>query len=184
MGDITNFTCPRCSYATTAKRYLLSHLRTVRPCEPKDCNQSREDILAELLPKRNNDEPFRCMYCDMCFNTKQSRSRHQLHYCKQRHVLEQQHNEVDALRQLVESLSQEITNLKNQVVHSPSSNVLSSEGNDNMHPLKKQKAKIPQAKRIACWNRYIGEEIGKTKCICCRLIDITTFNFHCGHVVA
>ena len=35
-----------------------------------------------------------------------------------------------------------------------------------------------------CWNTYVGEEIGKTKCICCKTLDITTFDFQCGHIVA
>jgi 5-methylcytosine-specific restriction endonuclease McrA len=50
--------------------------------------------------------------------------------------------------------------------------------------IKKKKAKIPQAKRILCWNTYIGDTIGKTKCLCCKILDITQFSFNCGHVVS
>jgi 5-methylcytosine-specific restriction endonuclease McrA len=45
-------------------------------------------------------------------------------------------------------------------------------------------SKISQAIRIVCWNTYIGEEIGKTSCLCCKTNYITQHNFHCGHVVA
>ena len=38
--------------------------------------------------------------------------------------------------------------------------------------------------KIAVWNTYIGEDIGKTKCMICNINDITQMNFHCGHVVA
>lgn len=48
----------------------------------------------------------------------------------------------------------------------------------------KKKTKIPQAKRMLCWNTYIGESVGKAKCVCCKMIDITQFSFTCGHVVA
>jgi hypothetical protein len=34
------------------------------------------------------------------------------------------------------------------------------------------------------WNINIGEEIGKSKCLCCKTTDITQMSFHCGHVVA
>lgn len=51
-------------------------------------------------------------------------------------------------------------------------------------PTKKKKTKIPQSKRILCWNTYIGEEIGKTKCPCCQIMDISPFAFQCGHVVS
>jgi hypothetical protein len=44
--------------------------------------------------------------------------------------------------------------------------------------------KIPQIKRILCWNTYIGEEVGKALCLCCNTFHITQHNFHCGHVVA
>ena len=47
-----------------------------------------------------------------------------------------------------------------------------------------KKKKIPQTLRIQVWNKWIGEEIGKTKCLCCKLHDISQLNFNCGHIVA
>ena len=32
---------------------------------------------------------------------------------------------------------------------------------------------IPKALKISVWNKYIGEEIGKAKCLCCNITDIT-----------
>lgn len=46
------------------------------------------------------------------------------------------------------------------------------------------KKHIPIAVKRLVWNRYIGEEIGKSKCYCCRLTDITQLTFHCGHVIS
>ena len=34
------------------------------------------------------------------------------------------------------------------------------------------------------WNKYIGDEIGKTKCLCCKQIDILQASFSCGHIVS
>jgi hypothetical protein len=34
------------------------------------------------------------------------------------------------------------------------------------------------------WNTYIGEDIGKSKCLCCKLTDITQLSFNCGHIIA
>ena len=34
------------------------------------------------------------------------------------------------------------------------------------------------------WNKYIGEEIGKTKCLCCNDRFITQMQFHCGHIIS
>ena len=49
---------------------------------------------------------------------------------------------------------------------------------------KKRKTRIPKALCAAIWNKYIGEEIGKTKCPVCMDRFITQMNFHCGHIVA
>ena len=49
---------------------------------------------------------------------------------------------------------------------------------------KKRKKSIPLAIKKIVWNKYIGENIGKHKCYCCRLTDITQISFHCGHVIS
>lgn len=54
----------------------------------------------------------------------------------------------------------------------------------NKHQKSSPKKHIPKSMRIAVWNTYIGEEIGRTKCLVCRHVDITQMNFHCGHVIA
>lgn len=34
------------------------------------------------------------------------------------------------------------------------------------------------------WNKYIGEDIGKSKCVCCKYTDISQMDFNCGHVIS
>ena len=48
----------------------------------------------------------------------------------------------------------------------------------------KHKKKISDTLKRLVWNTNIGEEIGKTKCLCCKSTDITQMSFHCGHVIA
>lgn len=47
-----------------------------------------------------------------------------------------------------------------------------------------KKKRIPAAIKRLVWNIYVGETIGKTKCMCCNWTDITQSSFHCGHVIA
>ena len=47
-----------------------------------------------------------------------------------------------------------------------------------------KKTYIPKTLRIAVWNKYIGEHIGKSKCLCCNITDITQLKFHVGHIIA
>ena len=46
---------------------------------------------------------------------------------------------------------------------------------------KPRKKTIPSPLKRLVWNKYIGEEIGKTKCTRCKQIDITQMSFYCGH---
>ena len=46
------------------------------------------------------------------------------------------------------------------------------------------KKAIPKTLKICVWNKYIGEDIGKTKCLCCKITDITQLKFHVGHIIA
>ncbi len=56
--------------------------------------------------------------------------------------------------------------------------------NTEVKPIKKTKAKIPQAVRTACWDKWIGREKGVAKCLCCNINEISQSNFACGHVVS
>lgn len=49
---------------------------------------------------------------------------------------------------------------------------------------RRKKAYIPKAIKVAVWNTYVGESIGRTKCTVCGTVDMTQMNFHCAHVVA
>ena len=57
----------------------------------------------------------------------------------------------------------------------------SPEPNKYLSP--KKKISIPIALKIQVWDKCIGLEIGKHKCLCCKTIDIIQMSFHCGHVI-
>ena len=50
--------------------------------------------------------------------------------------------------------------------------------------LKNKKQPISSTIKRLVWNKYIGEVIGKSKCTCCFVTDITQLSFHCGHIIA
>ena len=49
---------------------------------------------------------------------------------------------------------------------------------------KKKKQSIPKNVRIIIWNHYIGEDIIKHKCLCCKKVTISNTNFEVGHVLS
>ena len=50
--------------------------------------------------------------------------------------------------------------------------------------IKKKKKPISSTIKRLVWNSHIGEEIGKAKCLCCKITDITQLSFNCGHIIA
>ncbi len=51
-------------------------------------------------------------------------------------------------------------------------------------PKPKEKKSIPAFIRTLVWNQYVGEDMPRTRCLCCRKTWISYQGFHCGHVVA
>ena len=48
----------------------------------------------------------------------------------------------------------------------------------------KKKEAIPSTVKRLVWNTHIGESIGKSKCKCCKVTEITQLSFHCGHIIS
>jgi 5-methylcytosine-specific restriction endonuclease McrA len=49
---------------------------------------------------------------------------------------------------------------------------------------KKKKQSIPKNVRVIIWNHYIGEDIIKHKCLCCKKVTISNTTFDVGHVLS
>lgn len=56
-----------------------------------------------------------------------------------------------------------------------------SKTSDDKKPKKKA---VPKVVRDLAWNKWVGEDIAKTKCFCCGVNEIRMNSFHCGHVLA
>jgi hypothetical protein len=49
---------------------------------------------------------------------------------------------------------------------------------------KTKKKTVPKVVRDLAWNRWIGEDVAKHKCMSCEINEIRMNSFHCGHVIA
>ena len=47
-----------------------------------------------------------------------------------------------------------------------------------------KKKTIPKILKDHTWDKWIGDNIAKTKCMCCEINEIKMNNFHCGHVIS
>ena len=50
--------------------------------------------------------------------------------------------------------------------------------------LKARRRQLPSSVRDSVWNNYIGEDINKHRCLCCKQNIITNRHFHVGHVIS
>uniref|UniRef100_A0A6C0JQC5 HNH endonuclease 5 domain-containing protein n=1 Tax=viral metagenome TaxID=1070528 RepID=A0A6C0JQC5_9ZZZZ len=49
---------------------------------------------------------------------------------------------------------------------------------------KYKKKPISLALKKLVWDKHIGLDIGRTKCVCCKTSEITLISFHAGHIIA
>ena len=47
-----------------------------------------------------------------------------------------------------------------------------------------RKKAIPLSLKRAVWARWIGDDVAKTRCLCCKVQEIHIMSYHCGHVVS
>jgi 5-methylcytosine-specific restriction endonuclease McrA len=51
-------------------------------------------------------------------------------------------------------------------------------------PIIHRRRPLPVSVRDSVWNHYIGEDINKHRCLCCKKVLITNRQFHVGHVIS
>jgi 5-methylcytosine-specific restriction endonuclease McrA len=97
--------------------------------------------------------------------------------------LEKQKNDIE-LRMKEEIKKQEEERLKQEEekrkIEEEEKRKIEEEKKEN----KKKKQSIPKNVRIIIWNHYIGEDIIKHKCLCCKKVTISNTNFEVGHVLS
>ena len=106
-----------------------------------------------------------------------SLSEHKLHTTKQleklkQDIVKQQYEKIDKEKKLQEEKLQEEKKL------------LEETKKIEKEEAKKKKQAIPKQVRVIVWNHYIGDDIIKHKCLCCKKVTITNTNFDVGHVLS
>lgn len=158
----------------------------------------RQELLSRITYRDYKTDITTCEFCNKTIS-KPVIARHKK-TCKQRPRKEHDEND-DILHKLkhvlevhekhedeIQTLKKCVSHFKQQLQFKDTDTASTSRGASQSPTMtlatKTKKSKISQAIRIVCWNTYIGEEIGKSSCLCCKSNHITQHNFHCGHVVA
>jgi 5-methylcytosine-specific restriction endonuclease McrA len=162
-------------------------LKSKKPCETKYSTISREDVL-ESFQRERKLPTTECEFCKkvICMksvkkhlltcNDKPSQPKAKV--ADSSSVAQIDNTIVDGtqhpslnIEERVKYLEQQLEELLKKVV------VNDKDSKPNKNKLNKQM-------RARCWTKYVGEDLARTRCICCQEQMITTFSFECGHVEA
>lgn len=79
-------------------------------------------------------------------------------------------------------IPKQVTNIEinNPIQHTP----INTSFLDISNKPKYKKKSIPLVLKRRLWNKYFGEQNGIAICPCCKLSQISTFSFHCGHIIS
>jgi hypothetical protein len=67
-----------------------------------------------------------------------------------------------------------------QLPQTPMTTVITHANNKTRY----KKKSIPLVLKRRLWDKYFGEQNGIALCPCCKLTQISTFSFHCGHIIS
>ncbi len=93
----------------------------------------------------------------------------------------------EAIKETTKKEAIKETNIKDDIKETTTKdNVKEINKKDNIKETNKKdkKKSIPLSLKRNVWNKYIGEAIGKTLCLCCKLTEISQLNFSCGHIIS
>jgi hypothetical protein len=208
--DDKKFKCPRCGTGTNLKTNLISHLKNKTPCEPKISNISIADALNFFKKKETKLKQLECLHCHKMI-TKRNMKRHieishsnienntqqtetndsesfrdnKTKPCNITHKSPVISHDVIALAKEIHRLSCENEELKKTIQDTEDKHVkIILNITDSETTKLKKKRKISKAVKAACWNKCVGREKGTSICPCCNTHTISTFDFHCGHIIA
>ena len=151
----------------------------------KNTNTNVYNSLKISIQNTNNtsDDNSICKYCDKKLSNRQSRWRHEKICDKNKSTDNKQSEIYNKQNIIITNLTNEIERLKADFKIILNGSPQPNQTNETTQPTQTKKS-IPIAVKRLVWNKYIGEDIGKSKCYCCKLSHITQLTFHCGHVIA
>jgi hypothetical protein len=155
-----------------------------------DKNECTQNNLHDTSCKQKMKTEYYCDFCQFLTTIKKDMTKH----CKSNQHIQKKSSENLSLitnKYVCLVCEKKYDNYKTCWGHSKfcqgkkEKNIITKIQADSEIKKEKQKKKIiPLALRRNVWNKHIGEEIGKTLCLCCKLSNISQMNFSCGHIIS
>ena len=74
--------------------------------------------------------------------------------------------------------------IKNNITESTIHPVRETKQQPQINKPQYKKKSIPLVLKRKLWDKYFGEQNGIAQCPCCKMSQISTFSFHCGHIIS
>jgi hypothetical protein len=189
MYNMTKYTCDDCDKKFTKKHNYEIHINRKIKCTDRLYDNE-------------------CIYCQKSFANKSCVTRHIKNNCSTYKKPENNEKEIydNKLKELLEQnkiLKYEINTLHDKYVklkthkinHTPLHSKLDEvditpEAKQDIckilsvYDISLKKQNVPATLKRAVWHTHMGDCVGKAKCVCCQITDITQLSFHCGHIVS
>jgi len=180
------FTCDICQHSWDRKYDYIQHLKTTKhEKRKKKYLLQHEQVINEdvEITGKMIESVFICDYCQFSTKVKKDANKHKTmdHHIVKQYKCTKCDKHYEKYKKCWEHSKICQGKKENIIVEQIETPVEITEKPKKEKPKKKI---IPLALKRNVWNKYIGEEIGKTLCLCCKLTDITQMNFSCGHVIS
>jgi chromosome segregation ATPase len=212
--DINKRTCPHCEEIYSSPKAVKVHMNICKKKPPEEYliemqKNKLEEIITQLSKKLDNqnneinDMKNKLLNNDVKINDqnnelkdlKSKLSNNNSKIDKQNDKLEGIKSKLTDNNSKINKQTNKLNNLKSKLSNNdiPTQvTVIKIDNQNEKTPNKKivnkeikpKKKAIPKTLKNKVWNKYIGIEIGQTKCLCCKLTDISQLNFHCGHIIS
>jgi hypothetical protein len=187
---MVKYECPNCFNIYEHKGNYEKHMNKKKLCNPSSSITNPIPVISNpptsIIKENINDS--QCCCCFKIFSNKNNRIKHEK-TSKCYLILEKK--ELEKIKQLEEIKADE--ELDKQYSCPNCLKIFSNKQNRDIHEQKinctnqniiYKKCKISHGMKRQVWAKHIGEDIGKIKCLCCKLTEITQLTFVCGHIIS
>ncbi len=162
-----NFKCEKCNKIYTNASGIWKHNAKYH-INDNNINHIEKTHIIHIKPKPSNDL---CKYCNKKLCNSNSRWRHEK-TCINKKDLKKEN---ELYSETIENLKKE-NELQKETIKKLINRI------EKLDIKKNTSIPLPLKRKV--WSKWIGDKKGMSKCLCCKLTDISQMSFHCGHIIS
>ena len=126
--------------------------------------------------------------CTTCNYNSDNKSNYEKHLLTAKHISLINNTKKVTVKYICEICNYTSSNKRSYNIHLTTTKhkkrIANKPNESQITPKRLKKKAIPLSLKRNVWNKHIGDVIGKTLCLCCKITDITQMSFACGHIIS